>query len=60
MNKAKKIALENIITTMEVAEILGCSRQYIDKLVKDGKLEVFKQTKRDKLFWKDDIFIYKK
>jgi len=46
---------ENIITTMEVAEILGCTRQNIDNMVKKGKLTPVKQTLRDKLFFKADI-----
>lgn len=51
----KVFITENLITTMEAAEILKCSRQYIDKLVKGDKLTPVKQTQRDKLFWKPDI-----
>lgn len=46
---------ENIVTTMEAAEILNCTRQNIDRLVNIGKLTPVKQTQRDKLFWKSDI-----
>lgn len=45
---------ENIITTMEAAALLNCSRQNIDKMVPD-KINPVKQTQRDKLFLKSDI-----
>jgi len=51
----KKFIAENVITTMEVAEIKGCSRQNIDKMVQGGKLTPVKQTLRDKLFLKSDV-----
>jgi excisionase family DNA binding protein len=46
---------ENIITTMEVAELLNCSRQNIDDLVRRGKLVPVRKTQRDKWFLKADI-----
>lgn len=51
----KAFISENIITTMEAAEILNCSRQNIDFMVKTNKLIPIKQTLRDKLFLKSDI-----
>ncbi|WP_378955501.1 helix-turn-helix domain-containing protein [Pelosinus sp. sgz500959] len=54
-DKLKAFISENVITTMEAAEILGCSRRNIDKLVQKGKLIPVKQTLRDKLFLKNDI-----
>lgn len=51
----KTFITNNLLTTMEVAEMLNCSRQYIDKLVKSDKLTPVKQTQRDKLFLKSDI-----
>ena len=33
-----RFAAENILDTAETAEILKCSRQYVDQLVKQGKL----------------------
>ena len=51
----KQFIAENVITTMEAAEILECSRQNIDRLVSIGKLVPIKQTQRDKLFFKADI-----
>jgi len=46
---------ENVITTMEVAELLSCSRQNIDDLVRRGKLTPIRKTHRDKWFLKSDI-----
>ncbi len=39
--------------------ILGCSRQYLNKLVKEGKITPIKETTRDKLFYKQDILTRK-
>ncbi|TWH47960.1 AlpA family transcriptional regulator [Sporomusa sp. KB1] len=47
--------IDNIVTTREAMEILGCSRQNIDDLIKRGKLTPVKKWDRDKLFWKSDI-----
>jgi len=46
---------DNIISTGEAAEILGCSRQNINDLVKRGKLTPVKQINYIMLFLKDDI-----
>lgn len=46
---------ENIITTAEAAELLGCSRQNIDDLIKRGKLKPIKSINYVRLFLKDDI-----
>jgi hypothetical protein len=46
---------ENIITTMETAALLKCSRQNVDKMVNGDKLIPVKQTQRDKLFLKSDV-----
>jgi len=51
---------ENVIGTAEASEILGCSRQYIDQLVKQGKLIPIKQLSNNKLFLKSDINARKK
>ena len=45
----------NIVTTREAMDMLGCSRQNIDDLIKRGKLIPVKKWDRDKLFWKSDI-----
>jgi len=47
---------ENIITTMEAAEILNCTRQNIDRMVTvSKKLTPIKKTLKDKLFLKSDV-----
>lgn len=51
----KLFIADNIVTTMEAADIMKCSRQNIDDLVRREKLTPLKQTQRDKLFWKADI-----
>jgi len=45
----------NVVTTREAMDMLGCSRQNIDDLIKRGKLIPVKKWDRDKLFWKADI-----
>lgn len=48
--------LENeAIGTIEAAEILGCTRQNIKRLVDNGKLVPIKTLERDRLFLKADI-----
>ena len=51
----KTFIAANVITTMEAAAILNCSRQSVDQSVKGGRLKPLKQTLRDKLFWKPDV-----
>lgn len=51
----KQFIVDNVITTMEAAEILNCTRQNIDRLVDTGKLTPVKRTQRDKLFLKEEI-----
>lgn len=45
----------NIINTNEAAEILGCSRQNIDDLVKRNKLIPIRVFPRDRVFLKEDV-----
>lgn len=45
----------NILNTNEVTEILGCSRQNIDDLVKRGKLIPIRVFPRDRIFLKEDV-----
>lgn len=46
---------ENIISTSEAMEILGCSRQNIDDLVKRGRLTPAKIKGPSKMFLKSDV-----
>ena len=50
-----KFLEENLINTNEATEILGCSRQNIDDLVKRNKLIPIKVFPRDRIFLKEDI-----
>ena len=46
---------ERIVNTAQAADIIGCSRQNIDDLVKRGKLNPVKINAKDKLFLKSDV-----
>ena len=48
-------AANRVITTAEASEMLGCSRQNIDDLVRRGKLHPIKITPKNKLFLKSEI-----
>lgn len=45
----------NIINTAEASELLGCSRQNIEDLIKRGKLQPVKAYPKNKLFLKSDV-----
>ncbi|MFL0198232.1 helix-turn-helix transcriptional regulator [Clostridium sp. WILCCON 0269] len=55
-----KFLFDNIINTKEATQILGCSRQNIDDLVKRSKLVPIKVFPRDRLFLKEDVLARKK
>ncbi|MFK4380554.1 hypothetical protein ABH948_006021 [Bacillus sp. RC218] len=46
---------DEIVNSSEALDILGCSRQYLNKLVKEEKLIPIKEMVRDRLFFKQDI-----
>lgn len=48
-------ASEGIINAAEAADILNCSRQYINDLVKTGKLHPIKATEKNTLFLKNEV-----
>ncbi|CCJ33085.1 helix-turn-helix domain-containing protein [Caloramator australicus] len=48
-----------IVDTSEALEILGCSRQNLNDLIKRGKIKPIKEMKRDRLFFKSDILARK-
>ncbi len=54
-NELKNFISNNIISTSEAAEILNCSRQYINQLVKENKLIPVKKINYITLFLKSDI-----
>ena len=51
----KRFASERIVNTAEAAGILGCSRQYINELVRKGELHPIKATEKNTLFLKSEI-----
>lgn len=51
----KQFIAGNIISTSEAAELLGCSRQYINQLVKENKLIPIKKINYITLFLKSDV-----
>lgn len=50
----------DIVDTVEARELLGCSRQYINELVKKEKLIPLKKTSKYTLFLKEDVQKFKK
>ncbi|MEX3744633.1 MULTISPECIES: DNA-binding protein [Lysinibacillus] len=50
-----KYIQSEIINTTEALEILQCSRQNLNNLVKRGVLTPIKDLPRDRLFYKEDI-----
>lgn len=46
---------EQIINTNDATELLNCSRQNIDDLVKRGKIKPLKEWKKSKIFFKGDL-----
>ncbi|MDO5449221.1 MAG: DUF2442 domain-containing protein [Clostridia bacterium] len=51
----RMLAAERIINAAEAAGILGCSRQYVNELVKSEKLHPIKATEKNTLFMKNEV-----
>ena len=51
----KSFVAERVINASEAADILNCSRQYINELVKTGKLHPIKASEKNTLFLKSEI-----
>ncbi|MBO4830961.1 MAG: DUF2442 domain-containing protein [Oscillospiraceae bacterium] len=51
----RAFASERIINAAEAAEILNCSRQYINELVKSGKLHPVKSSEKNTMFLKSEV-----
>ncbi|SDH80605.1 hypothetical protein SAMN04489735_10649 [Aneurinibacillus thermoaerophilus] len=47
--------VNEVVNTTEALEILGCSRQNLNDLVKRGVLKPIKELPRDRLFYKADV-----
>lgn len=48
-----------VLTTSEVIELLGYSRQYVNQLVKKEKLIPIKKVGNTTLFFKSDVLSFK-
>lgn len=62
MSQGKPISIVPVateVTTQKAAEILGCSRPYLVKLLEDGKIEFTKVGKHRRIMF-EDILKYKK
>ena len=55
MDDFRAFASERIINAAEAAEILNCSRQYINELVKTDKLHPIKMSEKNTLFLKSEV-----
>ncbi|MDO5442030.1 MAG: helix-turn-helix domain-containing protein [Bacillota bacterium] len=51
----KSFASERIVNSAEVAELLNCSRQYVNELVKTDKLHPIKTSEKNTLFLKSEV-----
>jgi len=51
----RAFAAERIINAAEAAEILNCSRQYINELVKNDKLHPIKATGKNTMILKSEV-----
>lgn len=51
----RQFAKNNLVNTAGACEILNCSRQNIDNLVKREKLETIHESPKNKMFFKADI-----
>ncbi|MDA1581980.1 DNA-binding protein [Bacillus cereus] len=46
---------DEIVNTSEALDILGCSRQNLNMMIKKEKITPIKEMVRDRLFFKEDI-----
>lgn len=51
----QKYFVTNVVDTSEASKMLGCSRQYINSLVNNNRLKVYKELNNTKLFRIDEI-----
>ena len=51
----KDFAGGNLVSTSEAAGILGCSRQYVDELVRKERLHPVKTLAKDRLFLRQEV-----
>lgn len=53
--EVERFLSSEFVNTTEATELLNCSRQYLHKLVKEGKLTPARTLDKDRLYWKADI-----
>ena len=51
----QKLIVQEVLTTTEACSMIGCSRQYLDELVRKKKLQPVKSDVRNRLFWRSEI-----
>ncbi|CAI9396036.1 MULTISPECIES: helix-turn-helix transcriptional regulator [Bacillaceae] len=49
---------KELISTSEVTELLGCTRQYIHECVKKGILDPLKVGNKERIYLKSDIMAH--
>ena len=52
----KEFAGGNLVSTSEAAGLMGCTRQYVDELVRRDKLHPVKTLAKDRLFLRQEIY----
>ena len=50
------IMQNGLVNASQASEILGCTRQYINELVKKGKLVPIRSSGKNTMFLKSDLF----
>ncbi|MCM3454416.1 helix-turn-helix domain-containing protein [Heyndrickxia oleronia] len=55
VEELKAFLQEQVVNTKQAAEILGCTRQNIKRIVDNGKLVPIKEMEKDRLFLKADV-----
>ncbi len=51
----KQFIADNLVDSVEVARLLGCSRQNVDDLVRRGKLIPLYASQRNRLYFRADV-----
>ncbi len=53
--EVEKFIVNEVLTSSEVLDLLGVTRQTLNSLVKRGKLKPVKELSREKLFLRHDV-----
>ena len=60
IEQLKAFIASEVVETSEAASMLGCSRQYVDQLIREGKLQPVTILKKNKLFMRSDVLAWEK